>query len=533
MSKRIISFLFVMVFAFAVLSCSKQEVIQDVEEEVQEITSGKFNPGTYVGKATGYGGEVTATVVLSEDRIESITCNGDKETNGIGQVAIKELSKEIVSRQSVQVDAISGATISSTAMKDAVTQALTLAGADVSALMPVSAKPIGVVTPIEEKLSVDLVVIGAGGAGITAALEAKEQGLDVIVLEKRRMAGGNTLRAAEGRDDTIKVGEANSGAYFIEAWLEKLKEDHVEILFQTKATKLILEDGKITGVAASGQSKDYQIQCKAVVLATGGYGANNEMIATFAKDYDQYKTTNSDASLGDGILMAQEVGAKIVHMDQIQVYPTVEVKTNTIIAESLRDYGAILVNQNGERFFNESSSRDLVSRAIMAQEGEDAYLIFDQQLREKLSVIDDYVSLDLVEKEDKLSDLAKVLGVDVETLNKTLQEWNTNLSSGLGDNYNRTLDGYQSISVGPYYAIKVTPAIHYTLGGVEITSKAEVVARTGLVIPGLYAAGEVTGGIQGETKADSNSIDDLILYGRMSAQSSAIYIKTQYNSDDN
>jgi fumarate reductase flavoprotein subunit len=130
MKRRIFSFLLVPVFAFVFISCSKEEATDNQEEEILTPVTGKYTEGTYEGKATGYGGEVTATVVLSADRIESITCTGVNETNGIGSVAITDLPKEMISKQSVEVDAISGATVTSTAIKEAVTQALTSAGAD-------------------------------------------------------------------------------------------------------------------------------------------------------------------------------------------------------------------------------------------------------------------------------------------------------------------------------------------------------------------------------------------------------------------
>ena len=462
MSKRIISFLFVIVFSFAILSCSKLEVTQKVDID---------------------GASSSAT-----DRKEEVT-----------QVVIQ-----------------------------AVRQTLILS----SNHMPVSAKPIIPVTRDEEEISVDLVVIGAGGAGITAALEAKSQGLDLIVLEKSTRAGGNTIHATDGREETMNPGASKGRPSMIEDWLEELKEKQVDIFYHTQATKLIMENGKVTGVLAAGQTKDYLIHCKAAIIATGGYGANHEMVAAFCPDYDNYRTVNADGSTGDGIVMAQEVGASIIYMEEIQVDPTVDVKANNIIATSLRDYGAILVNQNGERFFNESSSRDLLSKAIMAQEGEYAYLIFDQQLRERLSVIEDYINRDIVEQSERLTDLAKDLKVDMETLNHTIEEWNMNLASGSRDSFNRSLDQYQPLVKAPYYAIQVSPAIHNTLGGIEITAKAEVVTGTDSIIPGLYAAGEVTGRIQGEDPADFTS-EDLVSYSKIAAQSAAIYIKTQYNNEKN
>lgn len=324
MKRRIFSFLLLFMFAFVFISCSKKEANE--KEEIQVPINGKYQSGTYEGKATGYGGEVTATIVLSTNRIESITCIGEKETNGIGSVAITELPKEMISQQSVQVDAITGATVTSTAVKEAVTQALTEAGVDVETLIPVNGEPVGVVTPIEEKMVVDLVVIGAGGAGMTAALEAKAFGLDVIILEKENWAGGNTLKTTGILDitktsnqeypenkDVIEVlnnidemYNYDVGANLINVLLDKLREQKVKMFYNTTATKLVMENGRMAGVKASGVSKNYSIQSKAVILATGGFGANEVMVEMFNQDLSEYISVNTDGTTGDGVWMAQE-----------------------------------------------------------------------------------------------------------------------------------------------------------------------------------------------------------------------------------
>lgn len=544
MKRRIFSFLLLFMFAFVFISCSKKAA--EEKEEVQVPINGKYKSGTYEGKATGYGGEVTATIVLSTNRIESITCIGEKETNGIGSVAITELPKEMISQQSVQVDAITGATVTSTAVKEAVTQALTEAGVDVETLIPVNGEPVGVATPIEEKMVVDLVVIGAGGAGMTAALEAKAFGLDVIILEKENRAGGNTLKVTSILDVTNTSNQEYSdskevievlndinhmngydvGANLINVLLDKLRDRKIKILYNTTATRLVMENGRMVGVKAFRVSKNYSIQSKAVILATGGFGANEVMIEKFNQELAEYISVNTDGTTGDGVWMAQELGANVIHMDQILIYPTVELETGSLISHLVLEQGAILVNQNGERFFNELSRSSLVSKAITKQEGSCAYLIFDQQIREKVPIIEDYLHHNLAKKEDDLLMLAKDLGIDNETLLQTVSNWNTNVMAGTIDIYNRTIGVNQSISLAPFYAIKVTPAIYQTFGGVEVTTKAEVLQEDRNVILGLFAAGEVIGDIHNENDLSGNTIVETLIFGQIAGRSAAEYIAT-------
>ena len=593
MKKRIFSIFMILVFVAAMASCAKKD--DENNNQQQTPAAGIYTPGTYEGKATGYGGEVKATVVLSANRIESITCTGENETNGIGSVAIANLPTAMVEQQTIYVDSVSGATYSSKAVVDAVTQALTSAGVDVKTL-PAKVSPTEQATaPVEETKSADLVVIGAGGAGMTAALEATNNGLKVILIEKQEMVGGNTIKAtggmnaagtklqkSEGVNDSVEVfiddtmssgnyinneelvrtlaeksaegvdwlesigapltsltisggasfkrmhapeGGAAVGPYIVQALSKQLSDKNVEILYNTAATELLTKDGVITGVVANGKNKKYTINCEAVVLATGGFGANMEMVAKYNPDFAGFKTTNSPGIVGDGIKMAEAVGANIIDMEQIQVHPTVEQETSTLITESVRGKGAILVNKNGERFFNELSTRDLVSKAIMEQEGGFAYLIFDQQVRDKLSAIETYVSAGLVEEADNLSDLASKIGVDSETLIKTVADWNDTINNSKKDAFNRTTGMDQPISVAPYYAIKVAPAIHHTMGGVQIDTQAQVLSKTGAVIPGLFAAGEVTGGVHGANRIGGNAIAEVIVFGRIAGQSAAAYVQ--------
>ncbi len=595
MKRRIVAIAMIAIMAFVLMSCSKKENEGGVTPSATPSAGGRFTPGTYEGKASGYGGEITATVVLSNDRIESVTVFGPNETENIGSIAVRDLPAQIVEQQSVQVDVVSGATTTSKAIIEAVTAAFASAGVDVSTLTPAEPKPRKEAKQAEEAIAVDVCVLGAGGAGMTAAIEAKAAGLSVVILEKMPMAGGNTVKATGGInaantplqkelgiadtiesfvEDTMKggnyinkealvrtmaenssdaiawldsigaplvelsysggatfkrihapKGRAAIGNYIVNTFLNNIESNEIDIRYNTKATEILMDQGKVSGVIAKGKERDYKIACEAVILATGGFGANEAMVVEYDKKLAGFKTTNAPGATGDGIRMAQDIGANVVDLEQIQTHPTVEQETGIMITESVRSQGAILINKNGERFYNELSTRNLVSNAIMQQEGSYAYLIFDQQLRESLSAVESYVNADIVKEENNLLKLADDIEVDPDQLISTVSEWNKTIMKKGQDLFNRTTGMETTISKAPYYAIKVAPAIHHTMGGVEINTKAEVISADGTPINGLFAAGEVTGGIHGANRIGGNAVCDIVVFGRIAAKSAKEYVE--------
>ena len=549
-----------------------------------------FAAGTYTGTAQGFGGDVTATVTLSETEITDIQVVGDQETDGLGSVAIEQLPPKMLEVQSPNVDAMSGATVTSNAIIEAVTAALSQAGVDASALVPKEAEDKALE---EQTLEADVVVIGAGGAGMTAAITAHEAGKEVILLEKMPYAGGNTTKSTGGMnaaetsvqaelgiedsvqtfiDDTMTGGKnvndlalvttmaensaeaidwlasigaplpevsfsggatnkrihrpeggAAVGPYLVEKLLAKIGEDEISLLYNTEATELIVEDGTVTGVKATGDGISYTINAKAVVLATGGFGANLEMCAEYNPDLAGFVTTNSPCATGDGIKMAEAAGAATVDMEQIQIHPTVYQATSLMVTESVRGGGAILVNASGERFIDEMETRDVVSAAEIAQEGGYAYLVFDQAQRDNLSAIDSYVSNGLTVQADTIEDLASEMGVDAANLQATVEAWNKAVAEQNDEAFGRTTGMDVDISVAPFYAIQIAPGIHHTMGGVKIDTTASVISVDGEPIPGLFAAGEVTGGVHGANRIGGNAVADIIVFGRIAGQSAADY----------
>ena len=554
-----------------------------------------FVAGVYEDTAKGFGGDVTVTITVSESEITDVTIVGDAETPALGGVAIQTMPEEILKAQTPNVDVLSGATVTSNAIITAATKALEAAGADIAA-MDANRKYTAENGDKEEKtLETEIVIVGAGGAGMAAAIMAHQAGKQFVILEKMPYVGGNTTKATGGMNaaethyqkeqniedsvelfakDTMEGGHnlndpelvqtlaAESagaidwldsigadlpkisfsggasvnrihapadgsavGNYLVDKFSEKLKELGVEVMLNTKATELIMEDGKIAGVKAEGKDANYTIKAKAVILATGGFGANEDMYTQYRPDLKGTVTTNAPGATGDGIVMAQAVGADLVDIEQIQLHPTVEQTTSMLITESVRGDGAILVNQSGHRFTNELLTRDAVSAAELAQEGQYAYIIFDQHLRDNLKAIEKYVKNGLTVQGDTIEELARKLGIYPYFLAMTLNEWNEAVATQNDAEFGRTTGMDNALLTPPYYAIQIAPGIHHTMGGVKINTSAQVINTNGDVIPGLFAAGEVTGGVHGGNRLGGNAVADIVVFGRIAAESAIEYCK--------
>ena len=546
-----------------------------------------FIPGTYTETATGFGGEVSVTTTVSENKIEDVKITGDHETENIGTFAVQMLGERILAAQSPNVDALTGATVTSNAILGAFKKTLTAAGADMSAFAAAEDK--GKALKKYEELTTDIVIIGAGGAGMTAAINATQAGKDVILVEMMPYAGGNTTKATGGMNaaethyqkeqgiedsveqfiedtmtgghnindrDLVTIMAENSaagidwldsigaplpkisfsggatnqrihapedgsgvGAYLVTALLKKMDELGIKVMYNTKATDLLSLEGTVNGILAESDDTYYTIHSKAVILATGGFGNNQEMIVRYRNDLEGTVTTSAPGIMGDGIVMAQAVGADLVDIDQIQLHPTVEQKTSMLITESVRGDGAILVNQDGKRFTDELLTRDKVSAAELAQPGSYAYIIFDQKLREGLKATEKYISTGITVQGDTIEDLAAAIEVDPATLADTLANWNKCVADKTDAEFGRTTGMDNDLSTPPYYAIKIAPGIHHTMGGVHIDTGAHVIDLNGNVIPGLFAAGEVVGGVHGGNRLGGNAVADIVVFGRISSAS--------------
>lgn len=445
----------------------------------------------------------------------------------------------------------------------------------------------------------DVVVIGAGGAGLSAAIEAKGAGASVVVLEKMSYIGGNTLISggelnapetwiqeklgikdsiASYKEDTLKGGDyvadealvdvlANNARAAME-WLRdevnvSFKEDYlmqfgghsvpraaypqggsgdelisklgakakaldIPIKLQTKAEELLTDDtGRVVGVKAVDQNGNEVVfqANKGVIIATGGFGYNVEMRKKYNPEYDErYMGTVQPSSTGDGIIMAEKLGADLVGMEHIQTYPTCNPATGILsyVADTRFD-GAILVNKEGKRFVEELDRRDVISKAILAQTDGMAYLLWDTTIKNK-SHMDNYmkefeqlVEQGMLIKANTLEEAAAFFDIDVEQLKATVERFNQFAANGKDEDFN--LRGtLTALTEAPYYLQKVTPAIHHTMGGLKIDTSARVINKEGNPIPGLYAAGEVTGGIHGTNRLGGNAITDIVVFGRIAGE---------------
>ena len=337
-------------------------------------------------------------------------------------------------------------------------------------------------------------------------------------LPKVSFSGGATNARIHAPEDGSGV-----GAYLVTALLKKVNDLDINVMYNTTATELISSDGTVTGVKAESHDTNYTINAKAVILATGGFGNNEDMIVKYRKDLKGTVTTSAPGITGDGIVMAEDVGAGLVDIEQIQLHPTVEQKTSMLITESVRGDGAILVNQDGKRFTDELLTRDVVSAAELEQPGSYAYIIFDQRLREGLKATEKYISTGITVQGDTIEDLAEKIDVDPKTLAETLNNWNKYVADKNDPDFGRTTGMEKDLSQAPYYAIKIAPGIHHTMGGVHINTSAEVIDTDDQVIPGLFAAGEVVGGVHGGNRIGGNAVADIVVFGKIASDSAVEY----------
>lgn len=447
------------------------------------------------------------------------------------------------------------------------------------------------------KPNYDVVIIGSGGAGLTAAIQAHELGLNPVILEKMSKIGGNTTRASSGMNaaetnvqlhhhivdsfgdfygETLKGGGgmnnqallkfftehsalaidwladhgiklddltitggmsvmrthrpssmAPIGGFLVTELLKQVAADQLPLFTDVKVDELVVEAGKISGVKATTPDGAVTITAGAVLLATGGFGANKTLLGQYRDDLKNYQTTNQPGATGDGILLAQAIGAKLVDMDQVQVHPTVQQDTDHayLIGEAVRGEGAILVDNQGARFVNELDTRKNVTAAIDQLGGTGAYLIFDRGIRDRVKAVEFYDHIGLVKTGTDLETLATVTGLDAATLKQTVADWNQAVANHNDAAFNRTTGMDRDIAAGPFYSIHIAPAIHYTMGGIAINPATQVLNQDERPIAGLFAAGEVVGGLHGNNRIGGNSIAETVIFGRQAGQQMFKYLQ--------
>ena len=637
MRKRIAALALAAVMAFGLTACGGSSSSSTAASAGSAAESGGVS-GEFTGTATGMG-EVSVTVTLTDGVITDCKIVGDSETEGIGSVVIESAADEIVSGNKGAIDVVTGATITSDAINEALAAALAAAGLDAADFTGDASAE----TAAEDRaMDADIVIVGAGGAGMTAAITAAEAGRSVVIVESQAMVGGNSVRATGGMNaadtpnqdenefteaagvektlqtaasewadhevitalaatvaeqwaeyqanpvgyfdsaelmelDTLigghgindpalvetlctnsadaiawlgeqgieltSVGAAGGasvkrihrplddeglvisvGSYIIPRLQSKCEELGVEILLNTTANKILTDaDGAAVGIEATDKDgATVTVNAKAVILASGGFGANLDMVTEYKPELEGFMTTNAAGAQGQGIDMAVAIGAGTVDMDQIQIHPTVEYNSSHLITEGLRGDGAILVNTEGKRFIDEVATRDVVSAAEIAQPGSFSWLIIDQDMVDVSSVIQGYIENGYTFSGETYEELAEAIELDPAVFAETMNNWNAAVAAGVDEEFGRT-SFVDPLDTAPFYAIKVTAGIHHTMGGLTINPQTQVLAGDGTVIDGLYAAGEVTGGVHGGNRLGGTAVADFVVFGRIAGEQAAAY----------
>ena len=344
-----------------------------------------------------------------------------------------------------------------------------------------------------------------------------------ITLHSVSSFGGASVkrihRPVDAEGKTLSV-----GSYMIPLLQENCDKAGVQTLLNTTATELLTDaNGAVVGVKATGSTGEtITVNAKAVVLTTGGFGANLEMVTEYKPELKGFMTTNAAGAQGQGIEMATAVGADTVDMDQIQIHPTVEANTAALITEGLRGDGAVLINAEGKRFIDEVGTRDVVSAAEIAQTGSYSWLVVDQAMVDASSVIQGYIKKGYTVTGQTYEELAKAMGVDEAAFAETMKTWNGYVEAKNDPDFGRTSFA-KALDTAPYYAIKVTAGVHHTMGGLKINTNTEVLKADGSVIPGLFAAGEVTGGVHGANRLGGNAVADFTVFGRIAGAAASKY----------
>lgn len=325
------------------------------------------------------------------------------------------------------------------------------------------------------------------------------------------------------------------GTGYIEKYMNYINENSsdIEVMVDTKATSFIVEDGVVKGVNAEKNGGKVTLHAnKGVVLAAGGFGANVEMREQYNKTWPSLKTiktTNHTGATGDGIVMAQDINASLIGMEHIQLLPMGDPKTGSLsgnIEQGVQN--RIFVNKEGNRFVDEGARRDVMTKGLMEQTDAFMWVIVDKHSyptgdtkNNFNETIDDLVAAGRAYKADTLEDLAKQIGVDPANLVNAVENFNKAVDGTISDEFGRTLFA-DKIDTAPFYAGARVPTVHHTMGGVEINENAQVLDSNGNVIKGLYAAGEVTGGIHGTNRLGGNALADIAVFGRIAGESAAL-----------
>ncbi|WP_435954987.1 flavocytochrome c [Dryocola sp. BD626] len=560
-----------------------------VEAMIRDMSMnvGKFKPGVFEETVHDDVNELTINVSLETDRIAEIELASGPQGDVEFTTNFEEIRTRILTANSPFVDAISGATSQSEAVKKAVSKAMVKSSKQ-QAFEESGGQAV--------TKSYDVVVVGSGGAGLAAAIQACDEGASVLIVEKMPSIGGNTVKASAGMNaaetrfqrvkgihdskelfyaETLKGGYNKNnpellhrfvenaplaiewladrgimlnditttggmsidrthrprdgsavGGYLISGLLRNINKRNIDVMMDTAVTEILFEQGAVSGVQLLTEEKEaLTIHAKSVVMATGGFSANSQMVVKYRPDLEGFVTTNHRGATGGGIALLEKIGAGTVDMGEIQIHPTVEQTTSYLISESIRGGGAILVNQQGARFYNEMDTRDKVSAQIIALPEKYAYIVFDENVRAKNKAADEYIAKGFVVSAAGPRELSEKLGMDYHTFLATLERYNGAVEKQFDEEFGRKTALRNPIKDGPFHAIRIAPGVHHTMGGVTINAQTEVLDKQQQVIPGAYAAGEVAGGVHGGNRIGGNAVADIILFGTLAGSQAASWAK--------
>lgn len=554
--------------------------------DLSSMPTGKFKSGVFQEKIQDETHELMLNVSLETNRIADIELVAADDLDVTFTTSFEEIRTRILDANTPHVDAVSGATTQSEAVKKAVTKA-----------MAKSCKAMA----LEEGGSLespcyDVVVIGSGGTGLAAAIQASDRDASVLLVEKMPTIGGNTIKASVGMNaagtrfqklkgihdckekfyqESLKGGHGTNnpellrsfvenapeaiewladrgielndititggmstdrthrpadrsavGGFLISGLQRNIAQRDIDVMLDTDVLEILMENGAISGLRVKNdENEELTIRAKSIVMATGGFSANQEMVVKYRPDLKGFVTTNHKGATGTGIALLERIGAGTVDMGEIQIHPTVEQTTSYLISEAIRGGGAILVNQKGERFVNELETRDKVSAAIINLPEHYSYIIFDEQVRRNNKAADEYIGKGFVVSADSPRVLADKLGLDMHAFLATLERYNVFVEKQHDADFGRKTALRHPIHEGPFYAIRIAPGVHHTMGGVTINADTKVLDVNGNVIPGVFAAGEVAGGLHGRNRIGGNAVADVIVFGTMAGRHAANWAK--------